>query len=76
MTIIELAQRVLDADRVALGRSHVPYDQVYGQGIEDMLHRQPSIEKIDGAIGWQPTRTLDEILATSSSTRARLSSPS
>jgi UDP-glucose 4-epimerase len=35
---------------------------VYGQGIEDMLHRQPSIEKVKGAIGWSPTRSLDEIL--------------
>ncbi len=41
----------------------VPYDEVYGQGIEDMLHRQPSIDKVSGAIGWQPTRSLDEILA-------------
>ena len=40
----------------------VPYDEVYGQGIEDMLHRQPAIEKVTGAIGWQPTRSLDEIL--------------
>ena len=28
-----------------------------------MLHRIPSIEKIEAAIGWQPERTLDEILA-------------
>jgi UDP-glucose 4-epimerase len=42
---------------------YVPYDEVYGQGIEDMLHRQPAIEKITGAIGWKPTRSLDEILA-------------
>ena len=41
----------------------MPYDEVYGQGIEDMLHRQPSIDKVSGAIGWQPTRSLDEILA-------------
>jgi UDP-glucose 4-epimerase len=40
----------------------IPYDQVYGQGIEDMLHRAPSIEKITKAIGWQPTRSLDEVL--------------
>ena len=40
----------------------IPYDEVYGQGIEDMLHRQPSIEKVNGAIGWSPTRSLDEIL--------------
>ena len=28
-----------------------------------MLHRQPAIEKVTAQIGWQPTRTLDEILA-------------
>ena len=41
----------------------VEYDRVYGQGIEDMLHRIPSIEKVGATIGWQPERTLDEILA-------------
>jgi UDP-glucose 4-epimerase len=42
--------------------SYVPYDEVYGQGIEDMLHRQPSIDKVSEAIGWTPARTLDDIL--------------
>jgi UDP-glucose 4-epimerase len=42
---------------------YVPYDEVYGQGIEDMLHRQPSIEKVREAVGWSPTRSLDDILA-------------
>ena len=41
----------------------VPYDQVYELGIEDTLHREPSIEKIGAAIGWRPTRSLDEIIA-------------
>jgi nucleoside-diphosphate-sugar epimerase len=41
----------------------VPYEQVYGLGIDDMLHRVPAIEKIGAAIGWAPDRTLDEILA-------------
>jgi nucleoside-diphosphate-sugar epimerase len=27
-----------------------------------MLHRQPSIEKVQRAIGWEPTRSLDDIL--------------
>ena len=27
-----------------------------------MLHRIPAIEKINGAIGWQPERNLDTIL--------------
>ncbi len=38
-------------------------DQVYEQGIEDTLHREPSIRKIGDAIGWAPTRDLDTILA-------------
>jgi nucleoside-diphosphate-sugar epimerase len=42
---------------------HVPFDHVYGTGIDDMLHRVPSIDKIREAIGWVPERTLDDMLA-------------
>jgi UDP-glucose 4-epimerase len=62
VTIDELAQRVLAATRSESEVVHIPYGEVYGQGIEDMLHRQPAIEKVTAQIGWQPTRTLDEIL--------------
>ena len=41
----------------------VPHEEVYELGVEDVLHREPSIEKIGAAIGWAPTRSLDEILA-------------
>ena len=42
----------------------VPYEDVFPHGaMEEMFHREPSIEKIGAAIGWQPTRLLDEILA-------------
>jgi UDP-glucose 4-epimerase len=40
----------------------VPYDEVYGLGIEDTLHREPSIEKIGAALGWRPERDLERIL--------------
>jgi UDP-glucose 4-epimerase len=62
VSIDELAQRVLAATGSSSELVHIPYDEVYGQGIEDMLHRQPSIEKVNRAIGWSPTRSLDEIL--------------
>ena len=42
--------------------TYVPYDEVYGLGIEDTLHREPSIAKIAGAIGWKPEKRLDQIL--------------
>ena len=63
VTIDELAQRVLAATRSSSEIVHIPYDEVYGQGIEDMLHRIPSLQKVAAAIGWGPKRTLDEILA-------------
>jgi UDP-glucose 4-epimerase len=62
VTINDLAQRVLTMTGSSSSIVQVPYDEVYGQGIEDMLHRQPSIEKIGAALGWQPTRSLEEIL--------------
>jgi UDP-glucose 4-epimerase len=62
VTVEELAQRVLALTGSSSELVHVPYGEVYGQGIEDMLHRQPAIERVQAAIGWQPTLTLDEIL--------------
>jgi UDP-glucose 4-epimerase len=62
VTIEELAQRVLARTRSRSQIVRIPYEAVYGQGIEDMLHRQPSIEKVGAAIGWAPTQTLDQIL--------------
>jgi UDP-glucose 4-epimerase len=62
ISILELADRV----RASIGSESdvifVPYDQVYGLGIEDTLHREPAIEKIAAAIGWRPTRTLDQVI--------------
>ena len=42
---------------------YVAYEDVYGIGIEDMLHRIPSTAKIREAIGWETERTLDDVLA-------------
>jgi UDP-glucose 4-epimerase len=62
ITISGLAERVLALTESDSTLVPVPYDEVYGQGIEDMLHRQPSIEKVETAIGWRPTFGLEEIL--------------
>jgi len=62
ISIGDLAKRVLELSGSQSEIVYVPYDKVYGTGIDDMLHRLPSIDKITAAIGWQPDRTLDEIL--------------
>jgi UDP-glucose 4-epimerase len=60
--IIDLAQRVVELTGSASELEFVPFDQVYGGGIEDTLHRVPAIEKIGSAIAWKPTCGLDGIL--------------
>jgi UDP-glucose 4-epimerase len=62
-SILALAERVLATTGSASPISFVPYDEVYGEGIEDMLHREPSIDKIREAIGWEPTRDMATILS-------------
>jgi UDP-glucose 4-epimerase len=61
--IIDLADRIREALGSSSELEFVPFDQVYGQGIEDMLHRIPSIAKVGAAVGWKPERTLEDILA-------------
>jgi UDP-glucose 4-epimerase len=63
ISIIDLAHRVLELTGSKSELVPVPYEQVYGLGIDDMLHRVPDIEKIKSAIGWEPTSDLDTILA-------------
>lgn len=63
ITIRELAERVLAATDSSSELVFVPYSEVYGQGIEEMFQRIPSVEKVKAATGWEPRTQLDEILA-------------
>ena len=63
VSIRDLAEKIIDQTGSQSEIVYIPYDQVYGQGIDDMLHRQPSIEKIEARIGWRPVQSLDDILA-------------
>jgi UDP-glucose 4-epimerase len=63
ISIRDLAQRVLEMTRSGSDLKYVPYEEVYGLGIEDMYHRVPATEKIDAAVGWRATLDLDVVLA-------------
>ena len=63
VSILELALRVLELTGSASELTFVPHSQVYGLGIEDVLHREPSIDKIHAAIGWRPLVDLERVLA-------------
>ena len=63
ISINDLAHKVKALTSSDSELEFVSYEDVYGIGIEDMLHRIPSTAKIRGTIGWEPQRTLDDILA-------------
>lgn len=62
ITINELAERVVDIVRSSSEIVHVPYEQVYGERFEDMRRRTPDISKLQGAIGYEPRYSIEEIL--------------
>jgi UDP-glucose 4-epimerase len=63
VAIRDLAERVREKAESSSAIVFVPYEDVFPHGaMEEMFHREPSIEKIGSAIGWAPTRTLDDIL--------------
>ncbi|HLY22958.1 MAG TPA: GDP-mannose 4,6-dehydratase [bacterium] len=63
VSVIELAERIKRATGTASKIEFVPYKEAYGEGFEDAHHRVPDISKLRTAIGYRPTRTLDEILS-------------
>jgi UDP-glucose 4-epimerase len=40
----------------------IPYEEAYGDGFEDMRRRVPNLEKAKRLVGYQPTRSLDDII--------------
>lgn len=62
-SINELARRVTEAVGSSSPIVHIPYDEAYERGFEDMERRVPDISKIRGLTGWMPNLSLDRILA-------------
>jgi UDP-glucose 4-epimerase len=42
---------------------HIPYEQAYAEGFEDMLRRVPDVAKLERTIGFKPTTSLEKIIA-------------
>ena len=61
-SIAALAERVRDAAGSDSEIVHVPYDEAYEEGFEDMDRRVPDLTKIADVADWRPTRSLDQII--------------
>ena len=62
ISIESLAKKIKHLTSSSSEIVHIPYDQAYEQGFEDMRRRIPDISKLKGLIGGFPEHGLDETL--------------
>ena len=60
--VVDLARRVFERAESESTVRFVPYDEAYGEGFEELGRRQPDITAIKEAVGWAPTRDVDEAI--------------
>ena len=62
ISIMELAQRIIEMTGSKSKIKLVHYSEAYAVGFEDMQRRVPDITKIANRVGWRPSQSLDNIL--------------
>jgi UDP-glucose 4-epimerase len=62
ISILALANRVIQLTDSNSDIQLIPYEQAYAPGFDDMRRRVPSIEKINKMIGFSPAYSLDDTL--------------
>jgi UDP-glucose 4-epimerase len=61
-TINALAELVVSRLGSSSTIEHIPYEEAYEAGFEDMRRRMPNTTAIKSLIGWEPTLSLEEII--------------
>jgi len=62
ITISNLAKKIKSLTKSSSEIVYLPYEEVYGEGFEDMRHRIPDTTKIRKLIGYAPIVGLDDAL--------------
>ena len=62
ISILSLAQRVIELLESPSQIEMVPYEEAYAEGFEDMRRRVPDISRLRTLTGWSPQRSLDDIV--------------
>ena len=57
-----LAEKIIQMTQSSSKIIHIPYDQAYEEGFEDMQRRVPDITKAAKTVGFNPQKTLEDIL--------------
>jgi UDP-glucose 4-epimerase len=63
VSIKQLAQQVIKLTGSTSKITYTPYSDAYPAGFEDIQRRVPDISKVKNAIGWTPTKDLNQIIS-------------
>jgi len=63
ISINELAKKVISETGSKSRIVHIPYEEAYGDGFEDMERRVPNIELINQLVGWKPQLDLSTMIS-------------
>lgn len=62
ISIIDLAKRVVELCQSSSEIKTISFTEAYGPNFDDMQRRVPCLDKAKRLIGWNPTRSLDDII--------------
>ena len=62
ISILDLARQVKALAKSKSEIQFIPYDEAYQEGFEDMPRRVPDITRIRELIGYQPTKSIEDII--------------
>lgn len=62
ISILSLAERVREIADSGSTINHIPYEDAYAPGFEDMQRRVPDTTRIQTLLGWQPSYSLNQTL--------------
>lgn len=63
ITILELAERVIELTGSSSEVKLIPYEVAWEEGFEDMRRRVPDISRVRGLTGWEPRMSLAQTIA-------------
>ena len=62
ISIQGLAEKIREITGSTSQIVYVPYDEAYEAGFEDMQRRRPDTGRVQALLGWQPQRSLEDII--------------
>jgi UDP-glucose 4-epimerase len=62
ISIKDLAMMIKEMTKSPSEIKYLPYEKVYGQGLDDMRRRVPCLEKVQKQVGYKPKTSLRKIL--------------